>query len=208
MLPKHELKISQLKLAIEKKQVIYVSKLINDTSWDNSFFETSEIKLLPVKIILHRNNLYLGAYNFNVKEIVFYAIQQLLTITFSNEKIVADGYLKLFEREIKNRFSITKNINNEIYAITLEIAPVLIDFIKQHNWHYTQKITKIKNRYYLSLTCGINRELIGWLYQWMYNVKNIEPEIFKDYYKKALVKTEEVNKKENRLVYKNIFESK
>ena len=30
------------------------------------------------------------------------------------------------------------------------------------------------------LNCGINRELIGWIFQWMSNVKVIKPEILKE----------------------------
>ena len=56
------------------------------------------------------------------------------------------------------------------------------------------------------LTCGINRELIGWLFQWMYNVKIIEPPILKKYYEKSLKQIIKVNQNNLPLMYRNLFE--
>ena len=57
------------------------------------------------------------------------------------------------------------------------------------------------------LTCGINRELIGWLCQWMYNIKIIAPAVLKTHYTKALQKMSQNHQKETPLVYRNIFEN-
>ena len=57
----------------------------------------------------------------------------------------------------------------------------------------------------MRLECGINRELLGWLFQWMYNIKIIEPPLLKDYYYKTLQEIMNVNQTKNPLVYKNIF---
>ena len=57
----------------------------------------------------------------------------------------------------------------------------------------------------MEFQCGINRELIGWLFFWMYNCRVVKPQILKDYYVSAaneIVKTSNPN---NPLVYKNLF---
>jgi hypothetical protein len=57
----------------------------------------------------------------------------------------------------------------------------------------------------MEFQCGINRELIGWLFFWMYNCRVVKPQILKDYYDSAaneIVKTSNPN---NPLVYKNLF---
>ena len=59
----------------------------------------------------------------------------------------------------------------------------------------------------MTFTCGINRELLGWLFSWMYNVKIIGPPELIDYYKKSLAKITQIHGSEN-LVYRNIFNKK
>ncbi|MET4080671.1 putative DNA-binding transcriptional regulator YafY [Pedobacter sp. UYP30] len=40
----------------------------------------------------------------------------------------------------------------------------------------------------MKMECGINLELVGWLFQWMGNVKIVEPTILKDLYQQQLDK--------------------
>jgi hypothetical protein len=49
--------------------------------------------------------------------------------------------------------------------------------MKNHHWHATQKFPKKNGNTLMYLECGINRELLGWLFQWMYNIRVVEPEI-------------------------------
>ncbi|MNG35937.1 hypothetical protein D3C85_1814520 [compost metagenome] len=58
----------------------------------------------------------------------------------------------------------------------------------------------------MTMKCGINRELVGWIFQWMYNVRIIEPVILQDYYNQTLRKITGNGKSEKHLVYDNIFE--
>jgi predicted DNA-binding transcriptional regulator YafY len=114
-------------------------------------------------------------------------------------------YQKVLEQELHSRFGITKNINSEIYTIKIEIANVLSDFLQNHIWHPTQHFSKKGGKTILTLQCGINRELIGWLFQWLYNIKIIEPLQLRDYYEKTLFEISAVNQGRRPLVYRNIF---
>ena len=57
----------------------------------------------------------------------------------------------------------------------------------------------------MHIECGINRELLGWLFQWMYNIRVVEPEILKLYYEKTLNEIQNNNKSKATLVYRNLF---
>lgn len=57
----------------------------------------------------------------------------------------------------------------------------------------------------MTLNCGINRELIGWLFHWMYNVKIVEPPLLLEYYNKTMEEINSINSNKHTLVYKNIF---
>jgi hypothetical protein len=60
----------------------------------------------------------------------------------------------------------------------------------------------------LHLKCGINRELIGWLFQWLYNIRIIEPKILEDYYQKTIDEIQKNSISDKMLVYRNIFEER
>jgi hypothetical protein len=57
----------------------------------------------------------------------------------------------------------------------------------------------------MELTCGINRELIGCLFYWMYNCNVVEPQILKDLYIKTTDEIVKINQKNAPLLYKNLF---
>ncbi len=60
----------------------------------------------------------------------------------------------------------------------------------------------------MTLQCGINREFIGWIFYWMYNVKIIESSILIDYYHRTLEEINIVNSTDYPLVYRNNFNPK
>lgn len=205
LLREDEEKINLLKKAINEGKTIKISKIINDVTGDNTYFDSHKSPITPIKLIQHRNSYYLGGYLTKRKKIAFFDIKQLVDIKILNKKGNSVLLIDKMNDELKKRFGITKNINNKIYTIKIEIAPVLVTFIKNNHWHISQKIKKEKSKNYLYLTCGINRELIGWLFQWMYNVKIVEPEILKEYYSKSIKKMFENHQNTTPLVYRNIF---
>lgn len=200
-------KLIQLNNAINKRVEILI-KIKNDLTSDNSNFEDESFVFFPVSIINHRNLKYIGGWNPKLKCIQIFGINQVLGIQPQNKNYNMSKINKNFYEELNKRFGVTKNIDNNVYSIKIEVSKVLVDFIKSHNWHTSQKIITEKNKTFLHLECGINRELIGWIFQWIYNVKVIEPEILKVYYNKALNEIKKINSSNIPLVYRNIFVEK
>lgn len=200
-----EQKIALVQKAIANGKKIGISKIINDETGDNAQFETKQIELVPLELLLHRNNYYVGSYHLKRECIVFFNIKQMVSVFLLEKRGTPERYWEAYTQELNKRFGVTKNIDAKVYDIKIEIANVLISFIKNHHWHPSQQITKEKNHYYLHLSCGINRELIGWLCLWMYNIKIIQPPILQDYYKKTLRKMQSNIENQIPLVYRNIF---
>ncbi|MBP9848462.1 MAG: WYL domain-containing protein [Flavobacterium sp.] len=194
-----------ISVAINESKLIVISDIINDETGDNNNFETKNILLQPLEIIFHRDSYYVGGYNLNRKCVQIFGINQIKKIKLSNHFQSSSKIKELFHTELEKRFGITKNINENTYAIVLEISSVLAGFIKNHQWHASQKFSKKNGNIIMRLECGINRELLGWLFQWMYNIKIIEPPLLKDYYYKTLHEIMHVNQTKTPLVYKNIF---
>ena len=202
---KDETHLELIQNAIQTGHVIQIGKLKNDETGDNYTFSTKHIQIIPVRIIEHRTSFFIGGFNRKENSIVFYSIRQLEKLKTLTEKCTPNLYQEVLEQELHSRFGITKNINSEIYTIKIEIANVLSDFLQNHFWHPTQHFSKKRGKTILTLQCGINRELIGWLFQWMYNIKIIEPRILRDYYEKSLFEITAVNQARKPLVYRNIF---
>lgn len=197
--------LSIIKQAITHKKIISIHKIKNDETGDNASFESSLFQFYPIQIIFHRDTYYIGGWNPKWNVIQIFGVNQLEKVTLISKKFNFSKVASHFEQEFQKRFGVTKNINEEVYSIKVEMSLVLAGFIKSHHWHPSQKFTKKNNNVILHLTCGINRELIGWLFQWMYNIRIIEPELLKSYYERTIEEIR-INCSSNKaLMYRNIF---
>lgn len=200
-------KFELIKNAINESKSILISNLINDETGDNYNFITTNISFIPIKIINHRNTFYVGGLNIKKSIIQIFGINQLEKISISKSFRNQIELNNKLNDELSHRFGVSKNIDLKIYDIKIEISSVLAGFIKNHFWHHSQKFTKRNNNLILNFKCGINRELLGWLFQWMYNVRIIEPQILKEYYDLTINEIQNNSTKKHPFVYKNIFVS-
>ncbi|WP_396209288.1 WYL domain-containing protein [Flavobacterium sp.] len=193
--------------AISNNQIIKIKKLKNDITGDNYNFDSTNILFMPLKIIKHRGSYYIGGYNTKKQTYQIFDISQLKDISFTEftEVFEKKDHLIIYEEEMIKRFGITKNFDNNVYKIVIEFTSITGNFIKEHFWHQSQKFRKKGNIIEMEITSGINRELIGWLFYWMYNCKVKEPQILKDLYTKTTEEIIKVIKNKKPLVYKNIF---
>ena len=119
------------------------------------------------------------------------------------------------ENDLANRFGITQNLDDEPYTIRLQFSGITGKFVGEQNWHHSQKIDEVqgpdgKLNYVLTLRCGINRELVGWIFQWMSNVRVLEPPQLVELYEQQLAMMRDSIKDPAHvtLAYTNIFEPK
>lgn len=197
--------LTSINSAINENKVIVISKLLNDETGDNFSFADSNILFIPLKIINHRSSTYVGGYNFKLNQIQIFGINQLNKITIKNNHKNTKELNLLLENELISRFGVSKNIDSNIYDIKIEVSSILAGFITNHFWHPSQKFTKRKGNTIVHFKCGINRELMGWLFQWMYNIRILEPPILKSYYDRTILEIQKNNNSKHPLVYRNIF---
>jgi WYL domain len=202
-----DINLTILKEALNESKNILIKELKNDVTGDNHTFNQKNIELIPIRLIKHRGSIYLGGFNIKESKNQIYDILQLknLQIIDRNSNFSIKKIESKFNAEISNRFGVSKNIDDETYTILLEFSSVTGNFIMEHFWHESQKFTKKKNGIIMELNCGINRELIGWIFYWMYNCKIIAPDILKEYYMKSHNEIGKLYKDNTPIVYKNIF---
>ncbi|WP_353076773.1 WYL domain-containing protein [Flavobacterium sp.] len=197
--------LNTIENAIKESKSIVISDIINDQTGDNNDFETKNIFFQPIQILIHRDSYYVGGYNIVKKCVQIFGINQIEKVKLSSYCELFPDVVKLFNEELSNRFGVTKNIDSNTYTIVIEVSSVLAGFLKNNYWHHSQKFAKKNGNTIMYLKCGINRELMGWLFQWMYNIKIIEPPLLKEYYKAALNEIIFIDESKKSLVYKNIF---
>lgn len=168
------------------------------------------LTILPVKIIYHRGCFYVAAMTDETHKVVTLQIDQL-KMAEGNESFQRTDLVDLVEADLKNRFGVTQNIDNEVYEIKLRFSSVTGDFVKNQFWHHEQdKPIRDGDDWLITFRCGINRELVGWLFQWMSNVRIIGPPELKILYDEQLARMQTVANQapEEPLTYTNAFSPK
>lgn len=192
---------------IKNSKPIKILKIENDVTSENHNFENKALYFLPLTLIKHRFNNYIGGYNIKEKSFQIFELTQIKKYNAIKSektfpvKVLEEG----FNTNFKNRFGVTKNTNDKVYNIKLMFSSVTGVYIKNRIWHSSQKFHQSNGILEMTLTCGINRELIGWIHSWMYNVKIIDPPELIEYFNKSIKEIDALNNKKAPLVYKNIF---
>ena len=192
--------------AIINKVQVSIGKLELDPTSHNADFKIESITVFPISIIFHRSSYYLGVYDikknaygiFDIRHIGKYKLGRKPS-DFNYKSIIIG-----FKKYTNGHFGVTKNIDDNIYKITLEFSMVTGTYVMNFNWHHSQKFKRKDNTIVMTLKCGINRELVGWIFMWLYNVRVIGPPELNDYYNKAIKEIEKINTDKS-LLYKNIF---
>lgn len=201
--------IDDLILAITQKKYIRILELIFDCTVDNHDFKTGIMDFAPVFILFHRGVFFVAGIIDNHKQkIVIYEVGQLKKMRKLNKVYNFELFSEKIKTELDKRFGITKNINDKVYDIKIEFPSATGALVSKLFWHHSQHFKKNKGNYIMTMKCGINRELLGWLFQWMYNFRIIEPPILLDYYDETLAEMISNRKQKKSLVYKNLFEPK
>jgi len=105
-------------------------------------------------------------------ELILLAIEQIVELKILNSKFSRTNIEPFLEKRLKENFGVTHNIDDELYDIVIEFAKETGDFVSRHTWHPTQNFKVLKSgNYLMTMHCGINRELIGWIMMWMSNAR-------------------------------------
>jgi len=191
--------------SIANNKIIEIINIFGDAT-NVSADITYPFKLKPLLLVYHNGAYYTAG--FIVKKNIFITIDlsKIASYNITNQTFAHKKALPLAKAELQKRFGLTGNIDNEVYDIELEFSSITGEFISHYNWHVTQTFTQLKNgNYRMKMHCGINRELFGWIFRWMGNVKIIGPKKLKDLYLQQLEIINKNYSSEQRLNYYNIF---
>jgi hypothetical protein len=191
--------------SVANEKIMILSEVTGDATSANHLY-SYPLSFKPIQIIFHRGDYVVAGYEkegltlivLNISKIVRY---ELTKFSFSNKKL-----MKLCKEEMNKRFGVTTNIDKNTYKIRVEFSSYTGAFVSNYFWHSSQQFFKLNNgNLILELNCGINRELIGWLFLWMGNVKILSPLILKKIYIDQLALIQDNYKLEGSLKYRNIF---
>lgn len=133
---------------------------------------------LPVQILYHRGTVHISGFFKEDRRLVILGVDQIDQYKLTNNSFDNSTYLSQLETELSKRFGIIQNINDEIYDIEIEFTQRTGNFVHKQFWHTTQQFIQLENgNFIMQITCGINSEMIGWVFHWMSNAKVIKPNI-------------------------------
>ncbi len=173
--------------AIDSSRKLKINNISGDsTSIGNSI--NFPIDVLPISIRYHRGCFYLVSVLHEKVQpsVVTFQVDQL-SLTITDKSFERQDYVELVESALKYRFGISQNIDGEVYDIRLRFSSTTGEFVKNQFWH-DEMNTPQRNGdgWIIEFQCGINRELVGWLFQWMSNVKVLAPPKLVDLYNEQL----------------------
>lgn len=158
----------------------------------------------PMKLVYHRGGFFVAGLIESDKRCLVLDIYQIQEYKLSNQTFPFKKELPIIENNLQGRFGVTQNISDMIYDVILEFSSTTGKYVMAHIWHHSQRFeVSADENLRLHLRCGINRELLGWIYMWMGNVKIVEPQILKNYF---VEQTKLIQKayESNHLEYNNI----
>jgi predicted DNA-binding transcriptional regulator YafY len=181
-----QLKLNQFIWASSNRRVIEIISYEGDSV---SLYKSLEFPFSfnPIKIIYHRGCFFVAGTIVLTKQCLVLDIYQIFNHKLTNDKFPIKPNLSIVEKNLKNRFGLNNNVDDKVYTIILEFNPTTAKYIQNFFWHHSQIFEEFPGgNWQLTLTCGINRELLGWIYQWMADVKILAPDNLKDLYAQQL----------------------
>lgn len=205
-----DIKLTKLLEVIGQQQTIKITGLSGDSTAVKDTFSLGTC-VWAIKIIFHRGCFYLATVRTDDFCVLVFQIDHI--VWEIHESIKAQKNLqKIVEDNLKIRFGVTQNYDEQPHTVKLLFSDTTGKFISEQKWHHSQQVTvepesNGKVNYRLTFNCGINRELVGWLFQWMSNVKVLGPQKLIDLYNEQLRLMTEIAAQpaETPLAYRNEF---
>ncbi len=193
--------------AISNQKIVIINSIEGDaTSLPKKIRYPFQFK--PLMIIYHRGQFFVTGYSVHNNLFLVFDVSKISDYTLSNKSFYSTLLQQNGLKEMQKRFGISSNIDNKVYNIELEFSSITGDFVSKYQWHDTQQFSKLPNgNWKYRMQCGINRELLGWIFQWLNNVKIIKPKILEDVYETQLQLMKNNAAKHHVLQYKNVFKA-
>lgn len=167
--------------AVQNQRKILLKKLEYElTALEEAFYARDHI-LLPMQILYHRGGIYLAAIEEKQRRLIVLALVQMKEFETTNEMFDHSVYVNTFNEQLAARFGVTENISEHIYDIEIEFSQFVGEYISTYYWHPSTQISKKRNGVYImNLRCGINRELLSWIFQFASLAKVKKPTLLRE----------------------------
>lgn len=138
------------------------------------------LNVLPMQILYHKGAIFLQSLTETTKELLSLDLTQIKRFDIQESVFDPGHYVAYFREEAGKRFGVEPNLDATLYNITLEFSPEMGEYINNRVWHASQKvIRKAHGKWEFRLNCGINNELIDWIFQWDSKVRVVKPKRLK-----------------------------
>lgn len=177
--------LNQIKIKVKISSECFYS-MINETS------DNSSIIISPISFIQHNGAIMVAGITPKKRILIFDLCElkeyEYLKLSYKNKLELTE----LLNVNLSRRFGISENIDENVYDVEIELSKHLGEYLKNFNWHHSQKFKIKENVVVMQLKCGINRELICWISMFETKAKIIKPEKLKMLFYQNLIRMSEV----------------
>jgi|GEM_PF-6252087 len=171
--------------AMDNGQGLCITAMTGDSTSVASLVQLP-LDVLPIRIIYHRGCFYLVAYtNTSIQKLRTFQVDQL-ELKPTRAMFSRTDFISFADEELRTRFGISENIDDEVYDIKLRFSSGTGSFISEQFWTDNMVCRQDDEGWLVEFRSGINRELVGWIFQWMSNVRVIGPPRLKKLYDEQL----------------------
>jgi predicted DNA-binding transcriptional regulator YafY len=157
---------------------------IEEFNWDTGIlpegFKTG-MMVMPLRLIYHDGLIYICVYSEDTDKIIILPFHDVLRMAVTNFSFNASPYYSMLAEYQKNTFGVLPNFDDKVYDIEIEFAGHTGVFVKSMQWHHSQVFETLPNgNQLMRLRCGLNREIIGFIMNFLSNAKVIRPQRLKN----------------------------
>jgi proteasome accessory factor B len=133
-----------------------------------------EIRILPLRIFVYQQAVYLHAYVPKHREVITLNLQRLQDLKVLDERGQPPPDYRPEKLET-SAFGVFVGKNQVSYR--LRFSPEIAPYIRERSWHPTEKLRELPGGgLELSFTCGESYEVTAWVASWRKGVEVLEPQ--------------------------------
>lgn len=173
--------------AMQHSRKLQITEIASDPRWPKEKFNYPFV-ILPMQILYHHGAIFLLSLMENTQELLALDLIRIKKFDILENIFSMQKFMAHFDEEAAKRFGVEQNIENQLHNITLEFSPSSGQYVSNRFWHCSQQIREKSNgKWEMKLKCGINHELVDWIFGWGNKVRVIQPDALQARLKERLV---------------------
>ena len=141
----------------------------------------------PYTILLHRDSLYLSAYDEEYEDIRTFLIDRIKDTVLKNEKFRCRVNFNV-DNLTDGSFGVYKSNGDKAVKVRVRFKEILWEYLTTRKWHRSQKFSKVKDREFtMHIELRNMDEFVPWILQFGSDAEVLKPKSLRERVKRELM---------------------